>query len=71
MLAISSTPPSEEGGRGSEGHSDLLIFDARVLSIGPIHRLPLPTYIPYGLHGSYIPNLTFDYPETKRKFTVG
>lgn len=70
ILAISSTPSLEDGGQGA-GQSSLLVFDARDLSKGPLHRLPLPTYIPYGLHGTYIPNLTCDIAETSRKFLVG
>lgn len=50
--------------------SDVVIFDAQDITKGPITRLPIPTYIPYGLHGNFISNLTFDYEETKRKFIV-
>eukprot|EP01031_Cornospumella_fuschlensis_P029449 gene29449-35544_t len=69
ILAISSTPLLEASDK-SAGRSDLLVFDAQDLSKGPLCRIPLPTYIPYGLHGTFIPNLTFEFAETKRKFTA-
>jgi hypothetical protein len=50
--------------------SYLLIFDAQDITKGPIQRLELPSFISYGLHGNFVPNLTFNFDEVKRKFTV-
>lgn len=50
--------------------NDLCIFDARNIEQGPLQRIPLPSYLSYGLHGTFIPHLTFDTEEAKRKFKV-
>jgi carotenoid cleavage dioxygenase len=36
--------------------SELVIFDARTLSHDPIARVHLPARVPYGFHGSWIPD---------------
>ena len=36
---------------------DVVILDGRDLSAGPVARLRLPHHIPYGLHGSFVPQL--------------
>ena len=37
--------------------SDLVILDARDLNLGPVARLHLKHHVPYGLHGSFTPDL--------------
>ena len=42
--------------------TDLCIFDVqgkKALERGPIMRLRLPTFIPHGLHGTFVEDLTF------------
>ena len=38
---------SDFGGRGTE----IVIIDAKKFSEGPVARLRLPKYVPYGVHG--------------------
>ena len=43
--------------------TDLVIFDVEgkgTLEKGPVTRIRLPTYIPPGLHGIFVPGLTFE-----------
>lgn len=54
----------------AEMASYLLIFDARDVVQGPLHRLRMPVTIAHGLHGNFVPDLTFDFNEVKRKFKV-
>jgi len=35
--------------------SDLIILDAQDIRPGPIARLKLQHHVPYGLHGSFVP----------------
>ncbi|MGB5975706.1 MAG: carotenoid oxygenase family protein, partial [Nodosilinea sp.] len=35
--------------------SDLVILDGKDIAAGPIARLKLPHHVPYGLHGSFVP----------------
>jgi all-trans-8'-apo-beta-carotenal 15,15'-oxygenase len=35
--------------------SDLVILDAQAIAAGPVARLKLPHHVPYGLHGSFVP----------------
>ena len=37
------------GGRGTE----MVIIDAKKFGEGPVARLRLPTYVPFGVHGSW------------------
>ena len=37
------------------GCSDLVILEAQAISAGPIARLKLSNHVPYGLHGSFVP----------------
>jgi all-trans-8'-apo-beta-carotenal 15,15'-oxygenase len=44
--------------------TDLVILDIEgkgSLESGPVARMPLPTYIPYALHGTFVEGLTFDF----------
>ncbi|MEW6493484.1 MAG: carotenoid oxygenase family protein [Cyanobacteriota bacterium] len=41
----------------SKHRSDVVILDARDLNRGPVARLHLKHHIPYGLHGSWTPNV--------------
>ncbi|MGF1569620.1 MAG: carotenoid oxygenase family protein [Nodosilinea sp.] len=36
--------------------SDIVILDGRNIASGPLARLKLPHHIPYGLHGSFVPD---------------
>ncbi|CAK8996019.1 15'-oxygenase (ACO) (8'-apo-beta-carotenal 15, partial [Durusdinium trenchii] len=51
--------------------SDLLIFDAKTIQKGPICRLPVPAFLPHGLHGCFVPSLvpSFDDIEEAWKKT--
>jgi hypothetical protein len=40
---------SDMGGRGTE----MVIIDAKKFEEGPVARLRLPTYVPFGVHGSW------------------
>jgi len=40
---------SDFGGRGTE----MVIIDAKKFEEGPVARLRLPTYVPFGVHGSW------------------
>ena len=44
---------SDFGGRGTE----MVIIDAKKFSEGPVARLRLPKYVPYGVHGSWSPEI--------------
>lgn len=55
---------------GRDKTSDFLLFDAKDISKGPILRVPLPVYMPVGLHGSYTNGLVFDPEDIARKFKV-
>ncbi len=48
---------------GRKKTSSLLIFDAKEIREGPICRLPVPSFIPHALHGSYVPGLVPDMAE--------
>lgn len=52
---------------GKENTSEFVIFDAQNVSKGPIVRVPLPTKIPFGLHGSFAQGLIFDPEDIIRK----
>lgn len=39
--------------------SDLLVFDAKHIHKGPVHKTTIPLFIPPGLHGSFVPGLSF------------
>lgn len=44
--------------------TDMVIFDVegeKALEKGPVARLPMPTWLPPGLHGTYVAGLTFDF----------
>lgn len=42
---------------GQHDRSDVVILDARNLNQGPVARLHLKHHVPYGLHGSFTPQL--------------
>jgi all-trans-8'-apo-beta-carotenal 15,15'-oxygenase len=49
---------------GREMTTDFVLFDVEgkgTLSTGPIARLRLPTFIPHGLHGIFVEDLTFEF----------
>ncbi|HEY9825295.1 MAG TPA: carotenoid oxygenase family protein [Stenomitos sp.] len=42
----------------AQGHrTDIALFDAQAIETGPIARLKLKHHIPYGLHGSFVPQV--------------
>lgn len=47
-----------------------MVFDARDVSLGPVCKLPIPTNVPFGLHGAFVPDLVFDHASIKNKFEV-
>lgn len=49
---------------GKDMTTELVIFDVQgrgKLQSGPIAKLQLPTFIPFGLHGIFVEDLTFDF----------
>jgi hypothetical protein len=38
------------------------------VSRGPICKLPIPTNVPFGLHGAFVPDLVFNRANIKSKF---
>ena len=48
--------------------SELVIFDAKDIVSGPIQRLALPTNVPLGLHGTWVPDLTFEEDDISRRW---
>jgi carotenoid cleavage dioxygenase-like enzyme len=55
---------------GREQKTYFVVFDARDVSRGPLHKLPVPTNVPFGLHGTFVPDLVFDHAYIKSKFEV-
>jgi carotenoid cleavage dioxygenase-like enzyme len=55
---------------GRDMKSELLLFDARDISRGPLQRIPLPVYLSGGLHGSFVDGLVFNDDDISRKFKV-
>ena len=55
---------------GRDRVTDLVLFDAKDISKGPISRVKLPTFVPFGLHGSFADGLVFDEDDITRKFKV-
>jgi len=43
-----------------KGKSEFVVFDARDVAKGPIHRAALAVTLPHGLHGSFANGLTFE-----------
>ncbi len=62
LLVLASKPSSLT--------SDLLVLDAADVAGGPVRRVRLPVYVPYGLHGMYADKVLCDFEDAKRKFTV-
>ena len=52
---------SEYGGRGTE----MVIIDAKKFEEGPVARIRLPTYIPFGVHGSWSTTYVAGPPKEK------
>ena len=50
--------------------SYFMVFDAKKIEEGPISRLLLPTFIPFGLHGYFVHGLTHDFDDITRRFKV-
>merc|ERR1712146_549817 len=48
---------------GKENKSEFVIFDAKDIAKGPISQQQLPVQVPFGLHGNWVPDLTFE-PES-------
>ncbi len=42
---------------GERRCSDVVILDGREITAGPLARLKLPHHVPYGLHGSFVPQV--------------
>lgn len=54
---------------GQQNKSYLVIFDAKDISKGPIHKLLIKsTHVPLGLHGSFAEGLTYDFEQIKSSF---
>lgn len=67
----SSTPMAEDDGwvitliyDAACDRTDVVIFDGKSLSQGPIARLHLKHHVPYGLHGTFAPNFLHFSQET-------
>eukprot|EP00586_Coscinodiscus_wailesii_P006940 CAMPEP_0172492182 /NCGR_PEP_ID=MMETSP1066-20121228/23219_1 /TAXON_ID=671091 /ORGANISM="Coscinodiscus wailesii, Strain CCMP2513" /LENGTH=619 /DNA_ID=CAMNT_0013261649 /DNA_START=859 /DNA_END=2719 /DNA_ORIENTATION=- len=51
---------------GRDMTTDLVILDVEGkgrLEKGPVRRITMPTFIPHGLHGSFVEGLTFDFDQ--------
>ncbi|CEM00728.1 unnamed protein product [Vitrella brassicaformis CCMP3155] len=55
---------------GRDMKSELLIFEARDISQGPIRRLPLQYALPLGLHGQFAPDAVFDKKRLEKQVDV-
>lgn len=55
---------------GRDKITDLVLFDAKDIAKGPLSRTRLPTFVPFGLHGSFADGLVFDEDDISRKFKV-
>jgi len=55
---------------GRTKSTEFVAFDAKNIKQGPIARLPLPTLVPFGLHGSFVPGLTFNNEDVIRRHTA-
>lgn len=53
-------------GRAMKSH--FLIFDAKDIKKGPIARVPLPTHLPFGLHGCWVPGLLREESDIARRW---
>jgi all-trans-8'-apo-beta-carotenal 15,15'-oxygenase len=42
---------------GERRCSDVVILDGQDIAAGPLARLKLPHHVPYGLHGSFVPQV--------------
>lgn len=65
--AGSAPLPAEDDGyvfsflfNGQSRSTEFVIFDAKNIPAGPVSRQGLPVMVPFGLHGSFAPGLTFD-----------
>ena len=52
---------------GKEKKSEFVIFDAKDIAKGPISRQELPVKVPFGLHGNWVPELTFESDDILRR----
>lgn len=55
---------------GRDKTTDLVIFDVEgqgTLQKGPVTRVTLPTFIPQGLHGCFVNDVSFDISQFDRK----
>lgn len=48
--------------------SFLLIFDAQKVGAGPVAKLALPVFIPFGLHGTFANGFTPNFDDITRRF---
>lgn len=53
---------------GKTKQSEFLLFDAKDISKGPVHRSKLSTHIPHGLHGTFAAGLVPGFSEIQRSF---
>lgn len=77
---VVATKPNQEGRKEDDVYvlallhntkdllTELVIFDGKSISAGPISRTILPVYVPYGLHGTFVPGLTFDPDEVQSRW---
>jgi len=75
FLPRDNAGPEEDDGyvvmvlwNGRERVSHLVVFDARDIAKGPVSRLPLPTALPHGLHGTWAPGLVFEEGRVRARF---
>lgn len=48
---------------GESKRTDLVVFDASSVAAGPVCRVPLRSFLPHGLHGSFVPDLVPSFEE--------
>ena len=55
---------------GKTNSAEFVVFDGLNIAKGPVSRLKLPYSLSFGLHGTFVPDLVFEYEDVIRRWTV-